>query len=327
MYRGSASPSLYGKYIYTDFCHGEIHALSPDGAGGWTPEQLTESNGLGAASFGVDMNGELWLAYTTTGVIYRLEDPASTETVQLDVKFFLEGPLNSNEGLMSDALRSMGLLPLQEPYTSLGSTQAAGGGGETTTTGVLATTGSNAVVDWVRLELRDAMTPTEIVATRQALLLRNGDVVMPDGSSLVSFNIPSGSYYVAVDHRNHLAVMSSDPIDLTSSPTTLDLRSPATSTYGSNARKTMGTWEALWAGDVTSDGVVKYVGNGNDRDVILTNIGGVSPTNTITGYHRSDVNMDGIVRYTGTSNDRDYILTNIGGVIPTLTREAQIPPL
>ncbi|MDQ3099956.1 MAG: PQQ-dependent sugar dehydrogenase, partial [Bacteroidota bacterium] len=34
VYRGTASPSLYGKYIYTDFCLGELHALSPDGSGG-----------------------------------------------------------------------------------------------------------------------------------------------------------------------------------------------------------------------------------------------------------------------------------------------------
>src|SRR5690606_27923438 len=30
VYRGSDIPSLYGKYIYSDFCSGVVHALSPN---------------------------------------------------------------------------------------------------------------------------------------------------------------------------------------------------------------------------------------------------------------------------------------------------------
>ncbi len=40
---------------------------------------------------------------------------------------------------------------------------------------------------------------------------------------------------------------------------------------------------------------------------------------------RSDVNMDGRAKYTGTGNDRDVILGNIGGVVPTNTRVEQLP--
>ncbi len=35
--------------------------------------------------------------------------------------------------------------------------------------------------------------------------------------------------------------------------------------------------------------------------------------------------MDGIVRYTGADNDRDLILQNVGGVIPTAMRMEQLP--
>ncbi|MBK8947753.1 MAG: hypothetical protein IPM68_02515 [Flavobacteriales bacterium] len=41
------------------------------------------------------------------------------------------------------------------------------------------------------------------------------------------------------------------------------------------------------------------------------------PTNTVNGYHREDLNLDGVVRYTGTANDRDLILNNIGGTVPS----------
>ena len=40
----------------------------------------------------------------------------------------------------------------------------------------------------------------------------------------------------------------------------------------------------MWSGDVTREGVIKYVGNGNDRDPILLAIGGANPTDVITGY-------------------------------------------
>jgi hypothetical protein len=70
---------------------------------------------------------------------------------------------------------------------------------------------------------------------------------------------------------------------------------------------------------------VKYTGDGNDRDIILVDIGGAVPTNETNGYNDSDVNMDGITRYTGGDNDRDRILQAIGGFVPTTIREAQLP--
>jgi hypothetical protein len=54
-------------------------------------------------------------------------------------------------------------------------------------------------------------------------------------------------------------------------------------------------------------------------------VGGATPTNTVTGYLRADINLDGIVRYTGANNDRDLILQTIGGVVPTATRLQQLP--
>jgi hypothetical protein len=70
---------------------------------------------------------------------------------------------------------------------------------------------------------------------------------------------------------------------------------------------------------------VLYTGDASDRDVVLFLIGGVIPTNTVTGYLTEDCNLDGTVRYTGTDNDRDIILNTIGGVIPTNAVIEQMP--
>lgn len=56
--------------------------------------------------------------------------------------------------------------------------------------------------------------------------------------------------------------------------------------------------------DDPSDHTVMYTGSNNDRDVILTAIGGTVLTNNVTGYRNEDVNLDGVVKYSGNDNDR-----------------------
>ncbi|MCW5898841.1 MAG: fibronectin type III domain-containing protein [Flavobacteriales bacterium] len=246
----------------------------------------------------------------------------STE-VKSNVKLFLEGPYVGP--WMSDALRAGGLIPLQEPYSGLGWPQL-GGGGETTTPAILAVTGANAVVDWVRLELRQAGSPGTLVATRQALLQRDGDVVSAaDGTSAVGFVVPPGNYHLVAQHRNHLGCMTATALAFSSTANSIDLTLAGTNTWGTDARKIIGSARALWAGDVNGDGAIRYTGQGNDRDLILQAIGGTVPTTTVAGYSVSDVNMDGIIKYTGQGNDRDPMLVNIGGSVPTNQRFQQIP--
>ncbi len=248
--------------------------------------------------------------------------------VSLRPQVFLEGPYDSVTGLMRDDLRAGSLIPTSEPYTSIGFTQAGGGGGEAVLPSVLDVTGPNAIVDWVLVELRSAVTPSQVLATRCALLQRDGDVVGLDGTSNVIMNAAAGNYHVAVRHRNHLGVMTLSTVALSGSNTVVDLRSSATATYGSDARKAMNGQMVLWAGNVFRDGAVsqlKYTGTSNDRDPILNAIGGATTTSTASGYLREDVNLSGLVKYTGSANDRDPILVNIGGTSPTAVRIEQLP--
>jgi hypothetical protein len=246
----------------------------------------------------------------------------------LALRGMLEGPYSSATGQMSDALRTAGIVPTSEPYTALGYAQVGGGGAETITPAVLATTGNNAIVDWVVVELRNAVAPGTVLATRSALIQRDGDIVATDGVSPLTFNNAPGTYHVALRHRNHLGVMTGNATALGLSTTPVDLSLASTATFGTDARKSVtGAFPAqvLWVGDVNFDDEIKYVGQDNDRDPILQAIGGVVPTNTTTGYLPADVNMDGTVKYSGENNDRDPILQTIGGVVPTNTRVGQLP--
>lgn len=243
----------------------------------------------------------------------------------LRIRANLSGPYQSGTNLMRDDLRSAGLVPLVEPYSGLGYS-FTGGGGETTTTNRLAITGSNAVVDWVLVELRNKNAPAQVMASRAALLERDGDIVGIDGFARLNFGLPADQYYVAVRHRNHLSVMSAGALRLDANEVALDFTLPTTLTYGSQAQSSLsGGRLALWAGDVNRDGKLQYVGNGNDRDPILTAIGGLVPSNTVQGYRAEDVDLSGTVKYTGQGNDRDPILVGIGGNVPTAVRLQQLP--
>lgn len=154
------------------------------------------------------------------------------------------------------------------------------------------------------IEFRDAADPSVVVASRSGFLLKDGRILGPDMRYLRSHSSdPSGSYYVAVRHRNHLGVMTGQPVDFSKSPF-IDFSVLATPVFGNNARKTNNGVQTLWSGDVNFDGTIKYTGTNNDRDPVLVRIGGSVPTNTANGYYNEDVNMDGVVKYTGLVNDR-----------------------
>lgn len=238
----------------------------------------------------------------------------------------LEGPWSMSDGLMRNDLGAAGLVPSQEPFTDLGFTLATGTGGVSAASAVLATTGKNAVVDWVLVELRDKDQPGTVLTTKPCLLQRDGDVVDVNGSTRLLFNVAAGGYRIALRHRNHLGIMSAQAPALGGQEVLMDLSMPGTMAWGNDARRTLAPGRmGLWAGDVLRDGLLRYVGADNDRDPLLQAIGGDTPTQTATGYLAGDVNLDGVVRYVGANNDRDVLLLNIGGAVPTNTRAQQLP--
>lgn len=240
-------------------------------------------------------------------------------------RVLLDGPFDPGTGLMHDSLRAKGLLPLQEPYSALGYAHVGGGGGESFAASVFAAQGPDAIVDWVLLELRDPSAPALVRASRSALLQRDGDIVEVDGSSPVSFTVPVGHYHIAVRHRNHMGVMSAQPLEVSLALRQHDLTQPSMALYGNEAARLVGGRQALWAGDAMRNGGIAYVGSGNDRDPLLVRVGGVTPNAIVTGYHVEDIDMDGRVMYLGAGNDRDRILVNVGSATPNATRMEQLP--
>lgn len=80
VYRGSALPSLYGSYIFADYCSGDIWTIQRAAGGGLTnivnrTAQLTPPGGLGiqnVTSFGEDNQGELYICDQSGGEVYKI---------------------------------------------------------------------------------------------------------------------------------------------------------------------------------------------------------------------------------------------------------------
>ncbi|HRH38176.1 MAG TPA: PKD domain-containing protein, partial [Flavobacteriales bacterium] len=169
--------------------------------------------------------------------------------LRLALKLFLDGPYDSNTQLMRDDLRAASMIPNNEPYTALNFTQASDGGGEVMQAGVSTRTGNDAIVDWVQVELRNANTPTTLVATRPALVQRDGDVVAEDGVSPITLLAAAGSYKIAVRHRNHFGAMTANAIAITTTSTTIDFTDQALALFGTEPTRAVGTKRTLWSGN------------------------------------------------------------------------------
>tara|TARA_B100001123_G_C15326644_1_gene1029771 strand:- start:2623 stop:3849 length:1227 start_codon:yes stop_codon:yes gene_type:complete len=75
VYRGDSNPSLYGTYVFADYCNGKLFGVSKAN-GRWVKELLIDSD-LHISSLGQDANKELYVADFKSGSIYQLMEVES----------------------------------------------------------------------------------------------------------------------------------------------------------------------------------------------------------------------------------------------------------
>ncbi len=236
----------------------------------------------------------------------------------LSAKVLLQGAiLNPNTGeetLMRDDLRVAGLIPTTSPYAD----------NATCSSTVFNTTGDNAIVDWVFVELRDATNNTTIVEQQSALLQRDGDIVATNGTGTLQFNAPAGNYFIVVKHRNHLGIMSASTVALANVITRLDFSDGTTVAFGTDAQTTFGMPNGtlgLWAGDASEDGRLNFLGALSEIQPIRSQVFN-DPDNSVfggppvatyqsIGYNATDTNMDGVTVFSGPTSDTLLVRDNI----------------
>ncbi|MAT53783.1 MAG: hypothetical protein CMN32_04835 [Saprospirales bacterium] len=237
--------------------------------------------------------------------------------VKLKVKLYGAMMGVGADTLMRDDLRAKDLIPTTEPYSAMPTYTNLENNGQTPLpAGTFDDKAESSIVDWVFVELRPSSAPKTVLATKTALLERDGEVTSTDGNPILMFDsIPSGEYYVVLRHRNHLGVTTENPLTLSPVPTEIDFTGNDHSLYGSHSTTTTFDGKyALWPGDLNGDHKVIYQGPYNDvfgmffyvmtfqgNDLNLANF-------ICQSYNNFDVNLDGRTIYQGPNNDRSMIL-------------------
>lgn len=210
--------------------------------------------------------------------------------IDLDVLVYLEGPYSETE--MSTNMNMAGEIPLTQPYNTPPWNYTG-----TESVGEIPNTD---VVDWVIIELRDAVdavsaTGATKIAEQAAFLLKDGSVVDLDGSSTLEFSVSAtNNLFVAVWHRNHLGVMSAIPVTGTGGMYSYDFSTSLSQAYGGGlGYKLIATSVyGMPGGDFDGDGDVD-----NDDKAAWTASAGTM------GYQPSDFTLDNQV----SNEDKDDV--------------------
>lgn len=111
---------------------------------------------------------------------------------KLHVRVLLEGALLTGQPQMQTGLDDVGVLPIADPYGLSPDRDPS----------------LNNVVDWVRVEVRDAANPSVVVDETSGLLRTNGRIRSSINNQMPTVDVPAGDYIVVVFHQSHLPAAS-----------------------------------------------------------------------------------------------------------------------
>ncbi len=198
--------------------------------------------------------------------------------IGVNIKVFLSGPFDATGDTMSTTLANLGLLPVEQPFNVAPWNYA----GAENVSSIPAD-----VVDWILIEMRgEADGPA--TGRRAAFLLKDGMIVDLDGSSAVGFEFEADAdgNYMIVYHRNHLAIMSSQPMLLSENTPLYDFSIQEDQAFGFNPMSEVSPGIfALYPGDGNLDGGVDAL----DKNLIWRLQNGMTWSYDSLG----DFNLDG----------------------------------
>ena len=204
--------------------------------------------------------------------------------VLVKAKAFLQGPFNSTTGLMDTTLKINNFIPKNtQPYSN----------GPWNYEGLERVIFyPDSVVDWVLVELRDATNPATVVGRRAAFIKKNGNLVEIDPlktgyTDIIFPDVSPGNYYIVIKHRNHLAIMSSTTIALSTTSSFYDFTTSQSKAYttGPNPMVNLSAGKfGMIAGDCDGNGFID-----------IDDFTGIDNGKFQSGYKNSDSNMSGII--------------------------------
>ncbi len=268
-----------------------ILMMNPDGSFEYTPDSQFE--GTDVFYYEVCDNGVPSICETEQVTILV------GNCMDVELSVFLEGPFDVNTQEMATTLGAVRkILPGQTPTNTLVSPTPPGQPYNNPPWNYPGTEGltftdadySADVVDWVLVSLRTAPEKSKEVWMTAGLVLKDGRIefvepCFPDLSA-------GGPYYIVIEHRNHMGIMSEDPIPVINRKMVYDFRVNNTfrdlTSFG-QVQILPGVY-AMYAadGDQVAD-VISYDITGLDK-ILWTAENGI-----FDKYRAGDFNMDGDV--------------------------------
>ena len=200
--------------------------------------------------------------------------------ISLNLTVFIEGAFQN--GIMTTKLKDLNLIPFSQPY----SLPPWNYNGQESVTVIPDNT-----VDWVLIELRETSgdastaTPDKRIAMRAGFLLKDGSITETDGIQNIEIVLNlQENLFVVIHHRNHISVISAEPLSMINGLCTFNFSSGESQVLGgSEGHKELltGFW-GMAAGDANSDGAVN---NTDYQNFWKVNAG-------LKGYTKSDFSLD-----------------------------------
>jgi hypothetical protein len=215
----------------------------------------------------IDATGQVSAPSSQAEFVIRSEN-----AVKLAGRTLLQGFMQDDS--MSSILDTRGILPTASPFDqhTHRSEHVASG-----------------ITDWLRVDLlTDPEGPPE--ASLSVLLARDGSWISPEtGSTTIESQVPPGSYFIRLVHRNHLTVTRQETIEITADEVTLIdfTHSPERIEHQDRLihLESSGLW-ALRVGDI--DGDNRFTNQ--DRELWYSGLSELEPA-----YRDADLSGDGYV--------------------------------
>jgi|GEM_PF-2916928 len=204
----------------------------------------------------------------------------------VNIKVLLEGTHDSSLNEMTNILETQNLIPNNQPFN-----QAPWNYNGTETKSI------SQVTDWVLVSFRTDLAGSTEIARAAGLLRLDGQIHFPSPNVLPNnLNTP---VYIVIETRNHLTVMSPQPVAKINGILTYDFSTADSYTSSGRGQKQMtnGKW-VLFSGDINNDLDI----NGADRVLWAVANG------SFGAYLSEDLNLNGDV----TGDDRIYWAGNNG---------------
>jgi len=220
-----------------------------------------------------------------------------SDCVDVELYAWLEGAFDPALGEMSTTLVSTRkLLPGQTPTSNLATPTPAGQPYSIAPWNYAGTEGASWTnadytgdeTDWVLVSFRTDIPKSTEVGIAAGLLMKDGSITFPDRCALTSVASP---LYIVVEHRNHIGIMTPQPVDVIGGMLTYDFRLAESyrdpTSFGQKQLST-GEW-TMYAGDADQSDFPSYDIQGTDKTIWFDN-------NGVFDYYLSpDFNLDGDV--------------------------------